>query len=101
MLRRIRPSTGLTVTPSTIAASEFGGRQDEYQMEYVTLTATYPEGYYENPNFSISGRIPIETDFSSGITYNGYEFKFEKSMETVTTGSNTLTLTITAKEWAN
>ena len=68
-------------------------------MEYVTLTATYPEGYYENPNFSISGRIPIETDFSDGITYNGYEFKFEKSMETVTTGSNTLTLTITAKEW--
>lgn len=86
------------ITPSTIAASEFGGKTDPYTWEAVNIKVEYPEDYFDNPTFSITGRLPTEELPQGGIIFNGWEYNIEKTSENVMTGANTLTVTITATE---
>ena len=99
-LKRIRPSTGITITPSTINATEFGGAQSEYETEYVNFDITFSASDYENPKATARGKIPTDTTWSITANDDGTGYiKFEKTTETVTSGTNTLTFTVTVSEW--
>lgn len=98
MLKRIRPSGGLTITPSTIAATEFGGKTSENY--YVTFDLDYERDSESNYFITVTGRAPISSitiDYGEGSKL-GNQIRFEKSTNAVTSGSNELTFTVTIEK---
>lgn len=90
---------GIKVTPMTVAASEFGGRQDEYTLEYVTFLVKWNKDQWLNPKISAQGKIPVECNVSAGIKSSGvHEIKFERVMPEIQTGTTNFTFTITLRE---
>ena len=94
----------MTITPSTVTASEFGDRDEEYdERPYVRVRIQYPQGAFNRPTISCVGKIPIQAEnidlekFDEE-EYAGANLRIMRTTETVTTGADTQTINITVTE---